>query len=227
MAFTVEDFEDLYRLLSEHPDWRARLRPLILGDEFIAVPGRLNRVDERLDRISETLVEIDGRMSRIVATLEAMVERQDRMERRLDRIDGTLGRFDGKFLELKYFQQFGSWFGRYVKGARQAVLTELEGLGRALDEGVISQDEVERLYDLDFVVQGRSLTSQAEELLAVEVSKTVRLEDVLRAHERAATLRRAGYSATGFVGGASIEEQAHARAAELGVLVDLHPSFAA
>ena len=52
MAFTIEDFEDLRRLLAEHPEWRAELRPLILGDEFLQVPERLNRIDERLARIS-------------------------------------------------------------------------------------------------------------------------------------------------------------------------------
>lgn len=234
MAFTVDDFEDLYRLLSERPEWRSRLRPLILGDEFIEVPDRLNRIDERLDRISESLVQhdvrldhIDQRLERISETLDRMVAAQEQSELRLLSIDGTLGRFEGKFLELKYFQQFGSWFGRYVRGATQVIIDELDGLSNARQAGVISEREVERLYDLDFLVRGRSKATQTDELLAVEVSTTVRMGDVVRADERADTLRRAGYDARGFVGGVQIEELAKARADELGVVVDLHPSFAA
>ncbi len=213
MAFTVEDFEDLQRLLAEHPEWRAQLRPLILGDEFLQVPERLNRIDERLDRISETL--------------DRMAARQDQFDQRLLSVDGTLGQFEGKFLELKYFQQFRSWFGKYVRGAQQVIVDDLEAVDQALRDGVVTQDQVDRLWDLDFLVRGRSKSTQEETLLAVEISKTVRMDDVLRAHERAQTLRRAGYVATGFVGGILIEEFAQMRALELDVLVDLHPSWAA
>lgn len=50
MAFTVEDVQDLIRLLAERPEWRAQLRPLILGDEF-----------DRLPRIVEELAEAQRR----------------------------------------------------------------------------------------------------------------------------------------------------------------------
>ncbi|MEX0783188.1 MAG: hypothetical protein WD557_11100 [Dehalococcoidia bacterium] len=220
MAFTVNDFEDLRRLLAAHPEWRAELRPLILGDEFEELPARIARVERELEEIREILAGV-------AETLRQIAERQDWTETRIGSIEGTLGRFEGRFLELKYFQQFGSWFGKYVRGARQAVITELEQVDRALGDGVITQNEIDRLYDLDFLVQGRSKATQEDLFLAVEVSTTVRLDDVLRADERAQTLRRAGYSATGFVGGASIDDVARTRAEELAVLVDLHPSVTA
>jgi hypothetical protein len=96
-----------------------------------------------------------------------------------------------------------------------------------LRDGKIWQTEVDRLYDLDFIVGGRSKETQEEVLLAVEVSTTVRMEDVTRAEQRAETLRRAGYRSAALVGGFSIEQRARERAAELGAIVDLHPSFAA
>lgn len=34
MAFTIEDFEDLHRLLEQRPDWRARLRQLLIGEDL-------------------------------------------------------------------------------------------------------------------------------------------------------------------------------------------------
>lgn len=36
MAFTVNDYQDLVRLVEEHPDWQAELRRLLLADDFCA-----------------------------------------------------------------------------------------------------------------------------------------------------------------------------------------------
>jgi hypothetical protein len=38
MAFTVEEFRDLLRILDERPEWRAELRRLVLTDELLALP---------------------------------------------------------------------------------------------------------------------------------------------------------------------------------------------
>lgn len=38
MAFTVSDFQDLMRLLREHPEWKAELRQQILDEEFLRLP---------------------------------------------------------------------------------------------------------------------------------------------------------------------------------------------
>jgi hypothetical protein len=39
MAFTVEDFPDLLRVLAEHPEWRAELRRHVLSEELVALPA--------------------------------------------------------------------------------------------------------------------------------------------------------------------------------------------
>ena len=46
MAFTVEDFEDLVRLLEERPDWRARLRDLLLPREILELPAAVAQLAE-------------------------------------------------------------------------------------------------------------------------------------------------------------------------------------
>lgn len=49
MAFSVADYQDLLRLLREHPEWRAELRQQILDEEFQRLPEyvRQNSVDIR------------------------------------------------------------------------------------------------------------------------------------------------------------------------------------
>jgi hypothetical protein len=39
MAFTVDDFHDLVRLLQARPDWKQDLRRLVLTDELLDLPG--------------------------------------------------------------------------------------------------------------------------------------------------------------------------------------------
>ena len=58
MSFTVEDFEDLLRLLYERPEWQERLRRAIMPPELFRLPAlveelaEINRVErERVARI--------------------------------------------------------------------------------------------------------------------------------------------------------------------------------
>jgi hypothetical protein len=39
MAFTVEEFHDLIRLLHERPDWRDDLRRVVLTDSLLNLPN--------------------------------------------------------------------------------------------------------------------------------------------------------------------------------------------
>lgn len=43
MAFTVRDYQDLVRLLDQHPEWKQELRSMLLTDDFLV---------RRLDRLS-------------------------------------------------------------------------------------------------------------------------------------------------------------------------------
>jgi hypothetical protein len=52
MALSYEQYRDLVEALREHPEWRAELRPLILGEEMAALPDFGRRTDERLDRLT-------------------------------------------------------------------------------------------------------------------------------------------------------------------------------
>ncbi|HXG17981.1 MAG TPA: hypothetical protein VNN62_02750 [Methylomirabilota bacterium] len=41
MSFTVDDFQDLVRLLEERPDWRVQLRRFIFTDALLTVPEQV------------------------------------------------------------------------------------------------------------------------------------------------------------------------------------------
>ena len=54
MSFAVDDYRALVQLLLDHPEWRAELRPLILGEEFEDLPRRMGRLEEALARLNES-----------------------------------------------------------------------------------------------------------------------------------------------------------------------------
>jgi hypothetical protein len=119
MPFTVEDFEDLLRLLYERPEWRTRLRELILPPELFELPriaqelAESNRVErERVARLEAeqhaTRQEIHegfaqtgehlGRVETELATFRAeTTERFEQVDVRFDRVDERFEQVDVRF----------------------------------------------------------------------------------------------------------------------------------
>jgi hypothetical protein len=46
VAFSVQDFHDLVRLLEQRPEWRAELRRLVLTEELLALPAIVRELAE-------------------------------------------------------------------------------------------------------------------------------------------------------------------------------------
>jgi hypothetical protein len=70
MAFTVEDFEDLLRILEQKPEWQERMRRAILSRELLELP-------ERLLSLVQQLIESDARNREQIAELTRTVLRHD------------------------------------------------------------------------------------------------------------------------------------------------------
>ncbi len=58
MPFTVSDFEDLVRLLYEHPEWRERLRSVILPEEILTLPQLVRENSEAISRLEKAVAEL-------------------------------------------------------------------------------------------------------------------------------------------------------------------------
>ncbi len=100
MAFTVSDIDDLVRLLAEHPEWRARLRPMILGDEMLQIPTHMDRVEAALERSTERMDRIEAALGNLTAAADRSTERMDRIEAALDRSTERMDRMDATMEHL-------------------------------------------------------------------------------------------------------------------------------
>src|SRR6266568_5759610 len=94
MPFTIEDFRDLVRILEEKPEWRAEMRRLILTDELLALPERVERgfleLTEAAKRHDEQIAEMRAEMDRRFAETD----------RRFAETDRRFGETDRRFAEL-------------------------------------------------------------------------------------------------------------------------------
>lgn len=70
MPFTVEDFQDLLKLLWEHPEWRVPLWAALAGEELLRLPGEFRAFREETDRRFAELAEAQARTEGRVGQLK-------------------------------------------------------------------------------------------------------------------------------------------------------------
>jgi len=195
MAFTVQDFHDLVALVTQHPEWRAELRRLVLTEELLALP-----------QIVHDLAEAQQRTERQIAQL---VEAQRRTERQIVRLQDDVGELKGIVLEQRYRNRAFAYFSRLVRRMHTATDDALVALlEEAVVRGVLSEDGMDEIGRADVVVRGQRRDGSGEVYLVVEVSGGVGTGDVERAVRRAALLGQTGLQTLPVVAGERITDEA-------------------
>ena len=213
MPFTVRDYQDMVRLLDQHPEWQAELRRRLLADDFLALPAIVRDLAEAQRR-----TEI--RLERLEATVQSLAEAQQRTEARLEELAtdvraltgevhrladwqrGEAGRREGERYERTIARQAFVWFngGQGNHPDHPTVNDHLRDLLRRLPAlGALTEEQNPLLADLIWrrpePVEGR----KDEHYAVVEISRHVNGHDIRRAARRAATLEAAGVQAIGIV----------------------------
>jgi hypothetical protein len=115
MAFTVNDLNDLLRILREQPEWLAEVRRVLLTDELLKLPDLVRELVEAQRRTDERLAEFQQRIERQMAEFQQRVERQmaefqQRIERQMaefqQRIERQMAEFQQRIeRQMAEFQQ--------------------------------------------------------------------------------------------------------------------------
>ncbi len=99
MAFEVDDYLDLIRLLQEHPEWRAELRRLLLTEELLALPELVRdlvhaqrQTQEHLAALAEAQRRIEQQVEALTQQVQALAEAQRRTEERVSRVEEELAK---------------------------------------------------------------------------------------------------------------------------------------
>ncbi len=225
MAFTVDDFQDLLRLLEQHPEWRAELRRYVLTEELLELPALVRQLVEAQARTEQRVAELAGRVGTLEEALAALVRRvadlaeaQGRSTAQLDALAGRVGTLDGEVLELRYARRAPAYFSRLARRLRVlepgAVANLLDD---AIEQGRLTEDERAAILEADLVLAGQRREDRAELYLLVEVSSGIGLQDARRAVERAGMLAKLGRPIVPVVAGRWINPEARAFAEDWGV----------
>lgn len=231
MAFSVNDLQDLLTLLREHPEWRAEVRKEVLGDELLVLPDVVRELVARLDALTEELRNLVAEVRAINGHVERLVEEMAEQRQEISgvrvEVGGVrqdVGGLKGMGLETWYQRHPGLLtFKRGLGKIRVPSAHELEHLETAFDEGRITHEHLQAVYNLDLVISGREGRGDEarDAMLAVEISVKIDQRDVIRALDRAGILRTVGYNAYPMVAGVSIDARAGRLAQDRGVDVYL------
>jgi hypothetical protein len=220
MAFNVEEFQDLIRLLQERPEWRADLRRLVLTDELLALPelvrelvqaqqrteGRVGRLEESVESLR---AETERRFQELATAQLTLTRRIDDLREAVQTLaDRTytlttdVGELKGSDLERRYRERPFAYFQRLVRQAHTLSGDELNAmLDRAVTAGQLTEEDVDEIVWADAIVRGRRREDDQEVYLVVEASWGVGPYDVQRADKRAKLLAKAGVTTLPVVAG--------------------------
>lgn len=245
MAFTVEDYRDLVRLLSEHPEWRSELRQLLLSEELLALPEivrglaeahqraeerlaaaeeRLANVEERLASVEERLASVEERLSRIETAIQHLTEQVAGLTREVRELTenqrhmaNTVSRLKGESLEWSYRNKIYGYFGYLM---RRLKVVDLSTIDEALETNLTS-GEFRDVFRLDLLATGQLRESPGgpEVWLAIEISSVVDSNDVDRAWRRANLIRRVGPLVLPVAAGERVTSGAETAACEQNVIL--------
>jgi len=201
------------RMEAELAELRQRMEAE-LAEQRRYVDARFAELAEAQQRIEVELAELRRRTDERFAQL---AESQLRIQEQLTGIKDELADVRGRQLELEYRIKAAAFFGGWL---RKPTVVEISDIWDQLEEH-LDEIDMRRLTAVDLIVRGQLPKKRGggEVWLAVEVSNVVDLNDVERAIERAALLRRAGLPAIPVVGGKRLTRGAAASVAERRVVL--------
>lgn len=218
MSFTVDDFQDLVRLLGQHPEWQAELRRQLLTDELLELPALVRQ-------LAEAQVRTEQRLDALTARVDTLVEVQVRIEnqlgtlvRQVSSLGDRLGTLDGDVLEWRYERYAHAYFSRLARRVRVVDKGRLANLlDDAADEGRLTDAERDEVILADLVLVGQRVPDRVETYYLVEISVGVGPDDVRRSIDRSSILAKLGRPTVPVVAGRWINYDAREYAQTNGV----------
>jgi hypothetical protein len=180
--------------------------------------ARFAELAEAQRRNEEQLAELRRQTdARFAELAEAIRQLTLRFEEAQQRNEDWFADIRGELLEIRYRNRIGSIFGGRLCKPRVVDGGDVWDMFR----GRLDEAEIRRIVAADLIVRGGLLPAQGEgELwLVVEVSGVIDRNDVARAAERAALLRKAGLLVVPVAAGERLTQGAATLSSEFGVAI--------
>ena len=207
---TINNIEDLIRLLDEHPEWAEALRARLLTRELLELPAVLARfiqeTNERFDRVERRLDHLEADVAELktdVAELKTDVAelKTDVAELKTDvaELKTDVSYLKGNALETTLHRKIIPRLSQTL-GLRQAEIkvSPLQGIEPefrdaiedGVDNGTISEQQMGRVFETDFILRAVRRQTRTPLWITVEASHKVHERDITRSVDTAEILAR-------------------------------------
>jgi len=205
MALTQFELQSIIQLIRRDPEVRRQFQDALQLNGLLELPTRMDRVEAALEKLAESQRRSEERLNRLEEAVARLIESQLRSEVVLQEVKkgveslagwrkGEEGRRNGEQYERTIERRTPSLLGGGMGGGtqRDTVYSRVQQLLAPLyaeDDLIPEADPM--LADI--------IWWKADRYIVAEVSIRVDRLDVLRASQRAESLRKVGVAATGVV----------------------------
>ena len=187
---TINNIEDLVRVLDENPEWSEALRTRLLTRELLELPQTVTELVQRVDNLAQQVSELTQRMDNLTQQVSELTQRMDAMVQRQDRMQDDLGWIKGRIIYDIVRNDAALIAGDMgFTLERTLVRADLRRLTERHDVSDLPRGDVRSFHRADLVMQVADAEG-AQHYIAVEASFTVNGRDSRRALRNAELLTR-------------------------------------
>ena len=215
-ATDIYTFEDILRILDDHPEWVEELRARLLTRELLELPDAFAKFVVETNRRFEELTESTNRRfdetNARIDTLAADTSRRfDEHTRDIRKLQDDVGILKGAHARNVAARDYG-WMTRNMGllPIRILPINEVDGFAIALREMGVARNEFESFRLADILIEAADADGETR-YIAVEVSFTVDERDTGRAMRNAEYLAElTGKPVRAAVVGANVDDRVRA-----------------
>ena len=210
------EYQHILDFLDSNPEYLQDMRTRLLMPDLIALP--------------EQFAQLVGLVTDLSASFQAFAEATDR---RLTFLEANVASLQGSDLENRArlnilniaMNELGLTRGRILLATgRDTEPVFLATINAAEEAGLITEQQADHVLVADIIIRARRTDDKRYVHAVFEVSRTIRLDDITRAHGRAATVASTtGEPTIAAVVGELIQPPQQQQADEMGVKVLLPP----
>ena len=95
---TINNIEDLLRILDENPEWVEAVRTRLLTRELLELPQVVAGLAQRMDEQAQMIAELSQTVAELVTTVNGLANDLRATNRRLDRLQDDVGWLKGRII---------------------------------------------------------------------------------------------------------------------------------
>lgn len=227
MAFTVQDFDDMLKILDARPEWRRKMVRALFPE--IDVAKALQELAEESQRTQAALQRLEKLFERLAIGQEHLRDDADTLKSDVSvlksdvsvlksdvsvlKSDVTTIKMDmrdlkGRSQESYYLDKADAIFGRYLRKGQKMTHEVADLLYEAQQKGQVTETEYDQVLAADLIWGGETRQTKQRVLLVMEASWLAEVSDVMRVIARAGVLRKIGLPALPLVGGQEWTDEA-------------------